>query len=541
MTENAPPDFPRPTLDDWRAEAERVLRGQPLSSVTWTTEDGVEVPPVVAELTQPAPPTPTRSAPLRTCTTADSDDEIADHVEAGFDLVRICHDHEEDLDALRDLDLSHVLLSPVSPSEAIPALEDLPSAAGVLLGLHGWMWAIENATPAQQIGWVLSAAVDVLTEVDEDHAGRLFLEVPVGAQLLTEVAKLRALRRAWTEIAAERELPGTLLLVASFPSFPFTRMDAESNLLRATLAGFAAITGGADVLEPARYRDGRDPVDEARLALNQVRLMLEESSLDAVSDPFAGSGTVESLTAELAGAGRAEFDRLRALGGFMEASATGDQERLAEMVEPHGELDALRADAIARRQLTVVGVNRFADPTHDADATHFEDPESVFGAWADPGTSLAEEYADGVLEFEYLRDRMLWHQEAGHARPTVLLLPLGPVRWRRARADFAADFFRAGGFAIDDPGGFTSITAALDRARESGSPIVVVCSDDDSYAELAPEIVGALTECLVYVAGRPPEGTGADAWGATAFIFEGAHAIDLLCDAQDRVGVRRLP
>ncbi len=542
MSNDAPTEFPLPTLNEWRTEAERVLRGKPLSSVTWTTEDGIDVPPLAPERREPAPTTPTRSGPLRTCTTAESEADVALHIEAGFDLVRICYDHEADADDLRDLDLSRVLLDPIAPSEAIAALEDLPAAAGVVLGLHGWMWAIEHATPAQQIGWILSAAVDVLEEVDAAHGARLLVEVPVGAELLTEVAKLRALRRAWCAIATERDLPETLHVVAALPSFPFTRLDAESNLLRASLAGFAAITGGADVLEPALYRDGMNPIDEARLALNQVRLMIEESALDVVLDPFAGSGTVELLSAELARAGRAEFDRLRALGGFMETSTTSDHDRLAELVELHGDLDEYRADLLARRQRTVVGVNRFADPTRDRDAARIEDPEELLEMWAEPGSSLGEEYADGVLEFEYLRERMLWHEDTGNARPEVLLLPLGPVGWRRARADFSADFFRAGGFAIADPGGFASLAEAVQHARECGAPIVVVCADDASHAELVPAITSDLPDALVYVAGRPPQdGEPSADWGAADFVFEGAHAIDILCAAQDRLDVRRMP
>ena len=94
---------------------------------------------------------------------------------------------------------------------------------------------------------------------DEGDEERLVLEVPVGAEVLTEIAKLRAIRRLWAEIAEERDLPATLRLLASGPAFPYTRLDPESNLLRATLAGFAALSGGADLLELAPFRaDGSE-------------------------------------------------------------------------------------------------------------------------------------------------------------------------------------------------------------------------------------------------------------------------------------------
>jgi len=531
-------DFPRPTLDEWQTEAERVLRGKPLSSVTWTTEDGIEVPPVVPELDEPAPPTPTRAGRVQTCTTADSEEEIAGCVEAGFDLVSVWYDHEEDADVLAAMNLEHVLLDPMSPSQAIAAVEDLPQAAGVVLGTE-WMHYVESGTPAQQIGWVLSAAVDVLTELDAEHADRVYLEVAIGPDILTEVAKLRAIRRLWAEIAAERGLSNSVRLLAACPSFPFTRMDAESNLLRAALAGFAAIAGGADVIEMMPYRHGSDEAEEARLALGQVRMMLEESSLHSVVDPFAGAAAVELLTDGLVDAGRVEFHRIRKLQGFMVTCATGDDLRLMELVEPYADAHAARTKAVKERRRTIVGVNRFVDPTRDGDAPRIEDAELAVGKWSIPGTPLSEFRVNGVVEFEYLRERMQWHEEAGRARATVTLLPLGPVGWRRARADFAADFFRSGGFTIDDPGGFESATDALSHARREGAPIVVICSDDQSWGSLVPRITESLADRAVYVAGRPP--VGDDSGAVTGYVFEGADAVTILCEAQDALGIRRLP
>ena len=135
-------------------------------------------------------------------------------------------------------------------------------------------------------------------------------------------------------------------------------------------------------------------------------------------------------------------------------------------------------------------INRFADPARDESADRTEDPESAYGTWTEDGVSLSDWSADGVKEFEFLRERMLWHEDEGHERPCVLLLPLGPVGWRRGRADFAADVFRAGGFDVDDAGGLDTVEAAIARAEDAR--VVVVCSDDASYGELAPAIAAAL-------------------------------------------------
>ena len=92
----------------------------------------------------------------------------------------------------------------------------------------------------------------------------------------------------------------------------------------AALAGCAALTGGADIVELTRYRGGAAAV---RLTLQQLRVMHDEAGLDVVADPFGGAGIVELLTDELVDEGRRELARLRRLGGFL-AAERDDEEHL---------------------------------------------------------------------------------------------------------------------------------------------------------------------------------------------------------------------
>ncbi len=534
--------FPAATADDWRRAAERALQGAPLDSLTWRTEDCIALPPVAAD--DGSHPTPaTREGRVAACTTVEDGDEALGALASGFDLVRVCYDHDEQAADLGELPLRRTLLEPLDAVSTTTALHELDGAAGIVLGWWGWTFAIEQATAAQQVGWLLSAAIDVLTESDDNAAARLVLDVPVGVEIITEVAKLRALRRLWAEVADERGLRAPLRLLATCPSFPHARRDAESNLLRATLAGFAAVTGGADVVELTPYRDDDEAV---RLTLQQMHVMRDEAALDAVGDPFGGAGIVERATDELTAKGRAELARLRRLGGFLAAERDGDDERLEQLAEPFEAPLRRRDEAIATRRRVIVGINRFAAPSRDAvpqadgdvNACVNGDVDADDGSdWAQPGTLLSGHAGDAPAAFEFLRDRMLWHMAAGHDRPTVLLLPLGEVGPRRARADFAADLFRAGGFEIEDPGALDSVEAAVRRAR--GANAVVLCGDDASYPGVAPRLAAALPGARVFVAGRPPD--GADAWGAAGFVFEGLDAIEFLCALQDDLGITRQP
>ena len=97
-----------------------------------------------------------------------------------------------------------------------------------------------------------------------------------------------------------------------------TRYDPWVNLLRTTVAAFAAGVGGADAVTVLPF-DTRLGVPDAlgrRMARNISSLLISESHVAAVHDPAAGAHAVEMLTAELAEAGWAEFQRIEAAGGI---------------------------------------------------------------------------------------------------------------------------------------------------------------------------------------------------------------------------------
>src|SRR6185436_9118364 len=77
--------------------------------------------------------------------------------------------------------------------------------------------------------------------------------------------------------------------------------DPHTNILRATAAVFAAALGGADRITVLPFSLAQGLPDEfaRRIARNTQTVLQEESQLWRVSDPAAGSGYVEHLTASL--------------------------------------------------------------------------------------------------------------------------------------------------------------------------------------------------------------------------------------------------
>ena len=77
-----------------------------------------------------------------------------------------------------------------------------------------------------------------------------------------------------------------------------TRRDPYVNLLRGTVAGFAAGVGGADAVTVPPFDaaiGGSEPFSR-RIARNTQALLVDESHLARVIDPAGGSWFVESLT-----------------------------------------------------------------------------------------------------------------------------------------------------------------------------------------------------------------------------------------------------
>jgi methylmalonyl-CoA mutase len=126
--------------------------------------------------------------------------------------------------------------------------------------------------------------------------------------------------------------------------------------------------------------------------------------------------------------------------------------------------------------------------------------------------------------------------------PRVVLLPMGDPAMRSARANYARNVFGVAGFAVDDHLGFDSSDTAAQAAEDAEANIAVICSADDAYSTLVPDIYDALdarnVDPIVVVAGAVPDQreTLKEA-GADVFIHRGMPLLDVLEDFQRRLGI----
>ncbi len=157
--------------------------------------------------------------------------------------------------------------------------------------------------------------------------------VSVDQDQFLSMAKIRALRKLWAKVQEVCSVSPSVTTIHAETSYRMmTAKDPETNILRNTIAGFAAAVGGADSISilPHTIAHGLPEGFARRIARNTQLLMAAESHVDFVADPASGSGSVEALTDALCEAAWKEFQTIEKEGGILHSLAKGQiQSRVA--------------------------------------------------------------------------------------------------------------------------------------------------------------------------------------------------------------------
>ena len=376
--------------------------------------------------------------------------------------------------------------SSTSPDEAFAPTVARAKELGVRgVVVDGTVLHDRGASDAQELGWTMAVGAHYLRllaeaghSLDESAALIEFRYAATGEQFPT-IAKLRAARRLWArvlELSGGSDVPQHQHAVTSSPMM--TTYDPYVNMLRTTVAAFAAGVGGADAVTvvPFDARLGASDAFARRIARNTNSLLTAESHLGKVTDPAGGAYAVEKLTDELAVAGWAEFGQIEADGTIASDDA------LAALKVRVNTVRDTRDAQVADRSRPVTGVSEFP---HLAETL----PERTGTGWA--AGSVAYAWA-----FEDLRSEP--------ATAPVFLATLGTVAAHTARATFATNLFAAGGIAVTQAGATTGTEDLL--AAYAGEKVVCLAGTDAAYAEWGADAVAALREAgatRVILAGKP--------------------------------------
>ena len=341
-----------------------------------------------------------------------------------------------------------------------------------------------GASDVQELAYTLAAGAAYLRilvaaghSVDE-AADLLEFRYAATDEQFTTIAKFRAARRLWHRVA---ELSGVgansrTQLQHGVTSRPMmSKYDPYVNMLRTTLAAFAAGVGGATSVTvlPFDAALGLPETFSRRIARNTSSLLIEEAHVSKVTDPAGGAHAVEKLTDDLARAAWEAFGAIEAAGGIATVIADGTlAAQVAETVEH-------RTKDIATRKRPLTGVTEFPN-------LHEELPSRR--AYPEGFPDVARYGAD----FEALRD--------DRAATPVFLATMGPIAAHTARATFAANLFAAGGIDTVTAGATADVDqvlAAYAAASTEGPgnvPVVCLTGNDGAYAEWGAELITALRE-----------------------------------------------
>jgi methylmalonyl-CoA mutase len=108
------------------------------------------------------------------------------------------------------------------------------------------------------------------------------------------------------------------------------------------------------------------------------------------------------------------------------------------------------------------------------------------------------------------------------------MLTIGNLTFRKARAQFSCNFFAVAGFNVIDNNGFKTIDEGIAAAKAKNADIVVLCSSDDEYAELAPAAAEKLDNEILVVAGNPACKEELEEKGITNFIHVKSNILEEL-------------
>jgi methylmalonyl-CoA mutase len=385
--------------------------------------------------------------------------------------------------------------------------------------VDGTVFADAGASAVEELGCAVAAGAAYLRALTDgglsvDEAfGQLEFRFSATADQFTSIAALRAARRLWDRVGeASGAAAGARAMRqhAVTSSVMTTKHDPWVNMLRTTVACFAAGVGGADVVtvQPFDAALGLPDAFARRIARNTQSLLVEEGSLARVLDPAGGSWYVESLTEDLARAAWDWFTEIERAGGLPAALDSGlAADRIAMAWDERSKRLATRRDAIT-------GVSEFPNPAEVL-----------------PSRRAAAQPAGGGLPrvraaqaFEELRDAV----EAVQPRPRVYLATLGPVARHTARATFAANLFGAGGLHTPAGDGVTGFA-------EAGTTVACICGTDRDYTDAAA-LAAALRSAgatQVWLAG--PRSLGVD--GVDGYVYAGCDALAVLRSALGELGI----
>ena len=253
------------------------------------------------------------------------------------------------------------------------------------INISGYHISEAGSSPLDEVAFPLCNLITYVEEVVktgmhvDEFAPRLAFFFVSQSDFFEEIAKFRAVRRAYAKIMKERfgaQNPESMRLRfhTQTAAATLTQPQYMVNIVRTTLQALSAVLGGTQSL----HTNGMDeaftiPTEEAmKIALRTQQVIADEANVASVIDPLGGSYYVEHLTTQME---RAIFEVIAQVdrrGGTIKLIEEGwFQRRIADFAYE-------TAIKKAKGEKVVLGVNKFVEPAEKVEIeTHAYDPTTA--------------------------------------------------------------------------------------------------------------------------------------------------------------------
>jgi methylmalonyl-CoA mutase len=409
-----------------------------------------------------------------------------------------------------------------------------------VININGQHFHNAGANAVQELAWSLASASEYFSQLSDrkitpdDIATKTQFTIASGSDYFLEIARVRAARMLYAQMAKQygcTEEGSKVFIHCVNSNWNKTVFDPWINMLRTTTEAMSAAIGGANAITNLPLNETYrkfDPFAE-RIARNTQIVLKEESNLDKVVDPSSGSYYIEKLTDDLAKLVWEEFQKVETMGGLLKAFESGYILQEVDKTCKQRDMD------IATRKTSVLGTNIFPNLNEQMlDEIDIKPSESRSG-----GLKLYR----GAEAFERLRLSTEKYIANDHKRPAVLLIGYGNLAMRKARANFATNFFGVAGYEILEEYEAIDVRKALLHIMKTDPSIIVYCSSDEEYNGLAVEIMKAAKDEPSVIAKHVIAGYPKDSLdnlknaGADDFIHTRTNLLESLTGYQKMLGI----
>ncbi len=454
-----------------------------------------------------------------------------------------------------------------------------------------------GASSVQELAFAISTAIGYIKGLldkglsIEQIAPHFQINLSLGSNFFMEIAKVRSARMLWAEIIKAfggSEEAQKVWIHGQTSEFNKSLYDPYVNVLRTTTEAFSAIIGGIDSLDVGTFNElsaDRDQFSK-RIARNQQVILREEAHFDRVIDPAGGCYYIESLTSEIAHQAWAIMQGIESEGGFYKSLLAGTIQKMINGT------CSQRIENVNKRRDVFVGVNMFANPdeqlSQDSNTTQdwvLDARQRLSGSgFHSNGKKESLEYLKENINNEFLVDMVTdaWLHGANieevsealginknsnilvspivsrravedieslrntihrfseeHGKQSIFMVNIGSLASIKPRIDFSIGFLQVAGFDVINSGTFTDVDSAVKALETFDVKAVCVCSGDDQYPVIIPELCDRITDLPIIVAGYPQDMV--DSYrkaGVKSFIHLRANAYETLAEIATLMGVR---